>query len=154
MNTGKMRTIEVDEEVYQYLQKNAEPFIDTTPNSVLRRYLPLENILTKPLIHNDIPEFRPGVPSALEQILQVIYLVRNKGYDRRRATRKVADLRGITYQAVIDKYTRQLGKEALQVDELLMDSNIDQFKMLLIKQFPYHKKVIEGVFSGVKDKSE
>jgi hypothetical protein len=33
------RTIEVDEEVFAVLQQNAIPFIDTTPNDVLRRKL-------------------------------------------------------------------------------------------------------------------
>ncbi|MER5935440.1 hypothetical protein [Streptomyces sp. NPDC002054] len=37
------RTIQVDEEVYTALQLAARPFIDTTPNSVLRRLLGLDD---------------------------------------------------------------------------------------------------------------
>ena len=42
MNPAKMYKIEVDQEVYEFLKKSAEPFIDTNPNRVLRRLLPLE----------------------------------------------------------------------------------------------------------------
>jgi hypothetical protein len=34
-----MRNIEVDEEVYEHLKEMAEPFVDSTPNDVLRRVL-------------------------------------------------------------------------------------------------------------------
>ena len=37
-----MYKIEVDEGVYQFLKDSAEPFVDTNPNSVLRRLLPLK----------------------------------------------------------------------------------------------------------------
>lgn len=37
----RMQTIEVDEEIYTFLQDNAKPFIDS-PNSVLRRLLLLK----------------------------------------------------------------------------------------------------------------
>lgn len=35
----KMKSIEVDSDVFSHLQKHARPFIDTTPNSILRRLL-------------------------------------------------------------------------------------------------------------------
>ena len=135
MNIDKMHQIEVDGEVYDFLKKNAEPFVDT-PNKVLRRFLPLHNIETESQRKDDIPEFRPGVPEALAQILQVMYLVKNKDFGRVQATREVAEARGITYQAVIDKYTRQLGKKAYEIDELLTDSNMNELKEILKEEFP------------------
>src|SRR4051794_3353718 len=37
-----MPDIEIDEDVFEVLKNEAEPFVDTTPNSVLRRLLGLE----------------------------------------------------------------------------------------------------------------
>lgn len=34
-----MKTIDIDDDVYEFLAKNARPFLDTDPNSVLRRLL-------------------------------------------------------------------------------------------------------------------
>ncbi len=152
MNQAKMYKIEVDEEVYDFMKNHAEPFKDT-PNSVLRGYLPLKNGKAKN--QNDDareipPKFPDSVPNALAQILEMVILVKNEGLGRVEATHTVADLRGITYQAVIDKYCRQLDKRAFEVDELLMASNINEFKKLLINRFPYHSKVIESVFSEIK----
>ena len=42
MNPIRMYQIEVDKEVYNFLKQHAEPFKDT-PNSVLRRFLPLKS---------------------------------------------------------------------------------------------------------------
>ena len=152
MNTKKMYQIEVDEEVYNFLKDNAEPFVDTTPNSVLKRFLPLKTDLTSKgnVPRDTLPDFPASIPNALAQVLQMIHLVKNKGMNRVEATHMVADIRGISNQAVIDKYCRQLGKRAYEIDELLMDSNIGQFKKLLIDRFPYHIKVIESIFSELK----
>ncbi len=135
METDRMHKIEVDKEVYDFLKKNAEPFVDN-PNKVLRRLLSLGKTKSKPLTIDGIPEFRPAVPSALEQILQVLSLVKNKRCSRLEATRKVAEARGITYQAVIDKYTRQLGKKAFEIDEMLMELTMTELKTILKEEFP------------------
>jgi len=152
MNPIKMYQIEVDEEVYNFLKQHAEPFKDT-PNSVLRRFLPFKSD-TIEIKDNDVrkvfPQFPESVPNALAQILEMIILVKNGGLSRVEATHTVADIRGITTQAVIDKYCRQLGKKAYEVDELLITSNMDDFKKLLIERFPYHSKVIESTFGEIK----
>lgn len=44
-----MITIEVDEEVYSYLQSNAKPFEETTPNAVLRRLLGINKNASNPI---------------------------------------------------------------------------------------------------------
>lgn len=152
MNPIKMYQIEVDEEVYNFLKQHAEPFKDT-PNSVLRRFLPFKTDAIE-IKDNDVrkvfPQFPESVPNALAQILEMIILVKNEGLSRVEATHTVADIRGITTQAVIDKYCRQLGKKAYEVDELLISSNMDEFKKLLIERFPYHSKVIESTFGETK----
>ena len=69
--------IEIDEEVWQFLKKNAEPFKDTTPNSVLRRFLFRRN--DKGSVHEirthteaDFLAFPYRIPQALSQTLEVI----------------------------------------------------------------------------------
>ncbi len=152
MNPIKMRQIEVDEEVYNFLKHHAEPFKDT-PNSVLRRFLPLKSDEAENKDSGDIskvsPQFPGSVPNALAEILEMIILVKKERLSRVEATHTVADLRGITTQAVIDKYTRQLGKKAYQIDELLMSSNMNKFKTLLMNRFSYHSNVIESTFKDI-----
>lgn len=149
MNPVKMYKIEVDQEVYDFLKKNAEPFVDINPNSVLRRFLPLET--NTPMQGNDdvrrvLPEFPPSVPNALAETLEMIILVKNEGLNRVEATHTVADIRGISTQAVLDKYCRQLDKRACEVDELLTTQNLEKFEALLIEKYPYHKAIIENTF--------
>lgn len=151
MNPTRMYQIEVDEEVYNFLKQHAEPFEDT-PNSVLRRFLPLKSdeVEIKHDVGEVFPRFPESVPSALAQILEMIILVKKERQSRVEATHTVADLRGISTQAVIDKYTRQLGKRAYEVDELLMTSNMNELKTLLIERFPYHSEVVESTFNEIK----
>ena len=152
MKPIKMHQIEVDEEVYNFLKYHAEPFKDT-PNSVLRRFLPLKSDKVE-IKDSDIrkvfPQFPGSVPNALAQILEMIILVKKEGLSRVEATHTVADHRRITTQAVIDKYTRQLGKKAYQIDELLMSSNMNEFKSLLVNRFSYHGNVIESTFKDIE----
>jgi len=119
-----MRKIEVDEDVWSFLKKNAEPFEDT-PNSVLRRLL----------FGND---------------LEVTYLVKKQGYTRSEATNLVAKRRGIAPQTVIDKYCRQLNKKAFEIDRLL-EQDIGGFKSLVERTFVKHNKVIADLFETIKE---
>jgi len=149
MNAVKMYRIEVDEEVYNFLKKNAEPFVDINPNSVLRRFLPLDTKGGNTL--NILPEFPASVPYALAETLEMIILVKKEGLSRIEATHTVADIRGISTQAVLDKYCRQLDKRAYEVDELLMTQNLRKFEALLIEKYPYHKATIEKTFSDISE---
>lgn len=145
----KMYKIEIDEEVYNFLKKKAEPFVDINPNSVLRRLLLNSSKISKGDKPNVLPEFPASVPHALAETLEMIILVIKEGFNRVEATHKVADIRGISTQAVLDKYCRQLGKRAYQVDELLTPAKLDEFKALLIGKYPHHKATIEGIFSDI-----
>ena len=148
----KMHTIEIDENVWRHLQKHAEPFIDT-PNSVLNRLLsipitgkapPGEDRTTK------LPEMSiTGIPKALAQILEVVYEVEIKGLSRIDATKKVAQKRDTSPQTVTDKYCRQIGKKAHEIDQLLSEPGYLNFKRLLKDKFSAHQQVIETYFEAL-----
>src|SRR5208337_1098086 len=136
----KTYEITVDEEIWNFLKSHAIPFEDT-PNSVLRNFLlgisggPSQK---KPQGHEDFPTFSVAVPKALAEILEVIYLVKKGGYTRTGATNKVAKERARAPQTVIDKYCRQLNKKAFEIDHLLEDDKLDEFKSLLERKFINH----------------
>lgn len=138
--------IEVDEEVFKYLKAKAEPFVDT-PNSVLRRELLKQTNGTKSLNSaSRFPELPSGIPAALQHTLEVTYLVKQKGHSRSEATKIVANRHDITPQTVLDKYCRQLDKKAYEIDRLMQDSNIKDFKMLLRRKYADHSSVINEFF--------
>ena len=62
------------------------------------------------------------------------------------ATNFVAGNRGITQQSVLDKYTRQLGKKAYEIDRLMRRENVDEFRSLLIERFPQHGAEMDNFF--------
>jgi hypothetical protein len=114
-----MHKIEIDDEVFSYLENKAKPFVDTTPNAVLRRVLLGNNSASATGSTQLIPELPRGTPKSLEHVLQVVYLIRAKNYDRSEATNAVARHHGITTQTVIDQYTRQLRLNARDFNGLL-----------------------------------
>jgi hypothetical protein len=137
----EMFSIEIDEKVWSYLQKHAEPFVDT-PNTVLNRILFKTNeknadirVLPSVKIH--------GLPKALSQILEVVYEMKIGGYSRTQATNRVAEKRGTTPQTVTDKYCRQLGQKAHEIDELLAEPGLGRFKDLLKIKFNEHESIID-----------
>jgi hypothetical protein len=147
----KMFPIEIDERVWRYLQKHAEPFIDT-PNSVLSRLL--LGTRTHPPDEADTPPDVPtvsveGTPKSLAQILEVIYEMEINGYSRTEATHRVAQKRGTAPQTITDKYCRQLGKKANEIDELLSEPGYGQFKQLLKSRFSGHQVVIDTYFESL-----
>jgi negative regulator of replication initiation len=82
----RMHQIEVDDEVFSYLQRKAQPFLDT-PNTVLRRELPLRQATrangSTPLGAERTPDslsIPAGTPRALREILEVV------AHDRMRPT--------------------------------------------------------------------
>jgi hypothetical protein len=149
----KFFKIEIDEELWNFLKRNAEPFEDT-PNSVLRRLLLPEfkkgeastSKSNKEEISFEIPS---SVPKALSQFLEVIYGIRKLGQDRRDATRAVAKREGVFYQTIIDKYCRQLGRKAYEIDVLLESENLSELQSLLEKKFPYHRDIVNNFFKSL-----
>ena len=144
-----MHKIEVDEDVWAFMKKHAEPFEDS-PNSVLRRLLLAANYKSicpqnEYNINNEMPTFPAGVPLSLQQILEVAYAVKKLGYTRNEATNLVSKKRGIAPQTVIDKYCRRLNKKAFEIDNLLYQ-NFDKFKTLLENNFINHRENIDNFF--------
>ena len=141
----KMHDIRIDNDVWNHLKTFAEPFVDT-PNSVLRRLFfhePKEvDSLDMPYSTIDIK----GVPVSLAQIFEVLYEIEMNGQTRINATRRVASKRGTATQTIIDKYCRQLGKRANEIDLLLKEPGYIEFKSLLINKFKSHQDVIDVYF--------
>lgn len=148
----KWHKIDIDDEVMQYLKKLADPFEDTTPNSVLRRELLKErrsiNVAAMPqkAKDNDTANLFPiGTPVALQQILEVISLIKQGAYDRSGATHFIARKHNVAPQTVQDKYGRQLSLTAEQFDRLLVSQRSNDLVTLLIKKFPNHGDIIRKI---------
>ena len=151
----KKYTIEVDEGIWHYLQRHAEPFVDT-PNSVLNRLLfdekePSEKttaVLSIPTVNIE------GLPKSLTQILEVVYEMEVNGYSRTQATNRVAKKRGTVPGTVTDKYCRQLGKRAHEIDELLAEPGYTGFKVLLASKYADHRGIIDMYFDSMMSDSD
>ena len=144
----KMNMIEVDDIVMEYLKKNAEPFSDT-PNSVLHKLL----FGTR---NNNISSFittssNPRIPRALSHTMDVIHEVIKNGLTRQDATRIVAERNGTATQTIIDKYCRQLGKTASEVDHLLQEPGLESLQTILKNKFSRHEDTISHFFSKLSD---
>jgi hypothetical protein len=151
--------IEIDDEVLSFLKAQAEPFVDT-PNSVLRRLLLHTNRPAERKIVNlssvssagpATPDWGPGVPQALQQTLEVIYLVKKRHRPRKEATSDIAKKHQVDYQTVIDKYCRQLGLQAYQFDALLDRSGMTELRELLFKKYPGHSDLISNFFQQFRE---
>ncbi|MBN1292661.1 MAG: hypothetical protein JXB48_12545 [Candidatus Latescibacteria bacterium] len=144
-----MRKIEIDDDVWNCLKTHAIPFEDS-PNTVLRKILlgdnNTNNSSPKTVGSNkEMPIFPNDIPSALQQILEVVFLVKLKGLTRSKATNEIAKKRNIAPQTVIDKYCRQLNKKAHEIDRVL-EFDLNQFKSILIDKFDIHKEYINEFF--------
>jgi negative regulator of replication initiation len=149
--------VEVDSEVFRFVKEHAEPLVDTF-NSTLRRLLPLSNLRTKVTqvsrtedmklkSNSELPTLTRQTPSALGQILEVIHLVRRGAYTRQMATNRVAKLRNITPQAVLDKYCRQLNLRADDFDRLLAQENMGELRKILKTKFQGYSEVIDRIIA-------
>jgi hypothetical protein len=142
----KYYKIEIDEEVWGFIKNQAEPLIDTA-NSVLRRLL-LGGHSTKQTTNKGIDtttetlDLPRNLPRSLAQILEVVHEVINHKRQRPEATRIVAQRYGTTPQTILDKYCRQLGKKAYEIDELFEEPDLKEFKGLLVNKFPNYVDLI------------
>ena len=90
-----------------------------------------------------------GTPKSLAQILEVIYEMEINGYSRIEATNRVAQKRGTASQTITDKYCRQIGKKANEIDQLLAEPGYGAFKALLKDKFSAHQQVIDAYFESL-----
>jgi hypothetical protein len=151
----KMHLIEIDEKIWCHLQQNAEPLVDT-PNSVLNRLL----FGTAEKKENaaacfSIPAVSiQGLPKSLAQILEVVYEIEVNGCSRTQATHRVAKKRGTAPQTITDKYCRQLGKKAQEIDELMAEPGYKGFKDLLMGKYSAHREIIDMYFDSMMSDSD
>ena len=146
----KMYPIEIDERLWSYLQKHAEPFVDT-PNTVLNRLLlGTSKEASEPASVSANPSVSiKGIPKSLSQILEVIYEMEINGHSRTEATNRVAQKRGTASQTITDKYCRQIGKKAQEIDQLLSEPGYGAFKALLKNKFSAHQQIIDTYFESL-----
>lgn len=144
-------TIEVDEEVYRFLQSKAEVFVDKDANSVLRRLLLEKQINTSSVNKsvNELPELPKVIPDALTQLLELIYLVKH-GEDRVNAVKIVAKKHHIESTTVADKYIRGLDKNTNQFDRMLEESGYSELQRVLKEKFPAYQNDIEDFFGNLR----
>ena len=89
------------------------------------------------------------MPKSLAQILEVVYEIEVNGYSRTQATNRVAKKRGTAPQTITDKYCRQLGKKAHEIDELMTEPGYKGFKDLLRGKFSVHGEIIDMYFDSM-----
>jgi len=66
----------------------------------------------------------------------------------------VAKKRGTAPQTITDKYCRQLGKRAHEIDELLTDPGYTSFKSLLASKYSDHRGLIDMYFDSMMSDSD
>jgi PAS domain S-box-containing protein len=86
----------------------------------------------------------------LSQVLEVIFEMKMAGRTRIDATGIVARRRGRAPQTIIDKYCRQLGKKASEIDGLLEEDNLQEIELLLGNKFKAHTDKIGSFFNLMK----
>jgi hypothetical protein len=138
-----MHLIEVDDKIFIYLQKHAEPLIDT-PNTVLYRLLLNENYTNAP---KTSPSLKlTGLPKALSQPLEVLYEISKHGLTRPKATKLIAEKHNTVPSSVMDKYCKQLDLKARDIDLMLEEPGYEKFMNLLKDRFPDFASIIDMFF--------
>ncbi len=151
----KMHLIEIDEKIWCHLQQNAEPLVDT-PNSVLGRLLfgKAEGKENTAACFSIPTVSIQGLPISLAQLLEVVYEIEVNGCSRTQATHRVAKKRGTAPQTITDKYCRQLGKKAQEIDELMAEPGYTGFKDLLMGKYSVHREIIDMYFDSMMSDSD
>lgn len=135
--------IEIDEIVWKYLQKKAEPFIDT-PNTVLQDILFGKKI--KKASGFSPPVLVSGLPKSLSLILEIIYEIERNGYTRTKATKVIANRKEVAPRTLISKYCNYLGKKAREIDVLLKEPGYDEFRRILKEKNHDYNEIIDMYF--------
>jgi len=146
--------VEVDEELFSYVQQHAEPLVDNF-NSTIKRLLGLSGSTLKQRPSTSVSRSQKysglslsrDVPQSLCHILEVVDLVSKYSESRPDATRIVARKHGVAPQTVLDKYCRQLSLTAAEFDKLLDEQQLNTLNIKLKKKFPEHIKLISEMLS-------
>lgn len=164
-------TIEVDGQVFSYLEERAKARLETH-NTVLRRELLEKEFALLPAVVRDtdhtpgrkrvngdgptltgLPSLPFGTPAALQQVLWVTYLVRKSGRARSDASADVAKHLRVATQTVNDKYGRQLGLTADRFDALLREPSLKHLEQLLSERFPRHRATVNSALKDLRTAS-
>ncbi len=144
-----MHIIEIDDYIMNFLKQNADPFSDT-PNSVLHKLLFSSRIMDNTHRTKTTSSYT-RLPRALSQTLDVIHEVIMNGLTRQEATRVVAERNGTTTQTIIDKYCRQLGKTASEIDDLLKEPGLVTFQTIMKIKFSKFENTINVFFNNLQN---
>ncbi len=149
----RFHKVEVDDEVFQYIQNHAEPLVDTF-NSVLRRLIltpdskpdkSKQEIVSTIRTDGFLPDLPNHTPKALRHIIEVATLVHDRAYDRPSATRYVAKQHNVNPQTVLDKYCRQINLNTKEFDRLLEQPELTDLKKILKSKFPGYSQLIDEI---------
>jgi len=149
-----MKTIKIDDDIYEILKFNSEPFVDQTPNDVLRKLLLNRKSNSSQLFYNPVEkdlklyDLPYGTPNALSQVLNMIYLIKKYNYDRLKAVKLLSSRFSISPTTIIDKFTRQLNLISSKFDYLLQH-NPKTLQTILLNRFVNHKDIINNFFDTV-----
>lgn len=171
--------VEVDDDVFEIVQKHAEPLVDTF-NSALRKVLVSGRSTSKFRRETgDVANFEPDglksavqqrnqptrtteivepdvlsepMPAALRQILKVVWRVSDATIPRVQACHEVANDLRITFQSVLDKCTRQLGIKTNEFDAYLHQGQMRELENFLLKRFSEQRARIQQFFTVLKSK--
>ncbi len=150
--------VEVDEELFLYVQQHAEPLVDNF-NSTIKRLLGLSDKALKQQLFSSVSRSQGysglslsrDVPQSLCHILEVVDLVFKYSETRPDATRIVAKKYGVAPQTVLDKYCRQLNLTAAEFDRLLDEPQLNTLRIKLKKKFSEHSDLIDEMLSDKFD---
>lgn len=128
----KRGRISVDQQVYEYITNHAIPYEDKEPNDTLRRLFGLNELLDRPEL-----EKIKKLPALLGNVLDVWDMMQ-KGHGRIGATNAIGRKYSITKQTIQDAYTRRLGLNTREFDDLSSDG----LRVKLVEKFPDYENDI------------
>lgn len=141
----QMHMILVDDKIFKYLQNQAEPFVDT-PNSVLYKRLLNEKYSPAAEKKTSLALNLKGLPKALSQPLEVLYEMHHNGISRQEANKLIAKKHGTAPSTIMDKYCKQLGLKAQDVDLMLEEPGYGKFMNILQERYPEFRTIIDMFF--------
>jgi hypothetical protein len=137
-------SIDTDNEVFEIIKKNAEPFVDT-PNTVLRRLLGIDRAKVQPGSSDDTPlEFVRAAPGTLlpESEYEIPILRCLKERRGRAPSREVVEAVG---EALGDKLT-ELDRQPLKSGDIRWENRVAFVRLRLIERGELVKKSPRGTW--------
>ncbi len=147
----RYRKIEVDEEVYAYLQKKAKRAEDDFNNVLRRELLGAADVRdgTEAVEVTEKLEMPRDIPRELKQVLELVESVRFGRQSRWEATQSVAQNSGVTYEALIDICCDGMGLTLSQFDRLLDKDSHEKLKAALKGKYARHSESIDAFLAAL-----